>query len=262
MLATGLLAASASSLAILQPPASWSDLFLLSQPVAAAGELLYHTVNAYRLASSGRHLTATAARSDRRHALRLRRPGPAGIGRPDAILGGVPHGRARVDAARGDGVPRARVRRLLLQRGGGPGLGLATKGKPLRSLRAHLAMLAVAAAAVAAPVGSRPSGRARPWPHGPACSALVATVLTTMLSQAGLWAEAYLVTGMAMDAIHGQAPSRESAFGHPVTGMKKAMVYGGIVHGEPLHPRRARGNPGRPMGGAELSARRCDAGRR
>ena len=35
---------------------------------------------------------------------------------------------------------------------------------------------------------------------------LVATVLTTMLSQAGLWAEAYLVTGMIMDAIHGQAP--------------------------------------------------------
>ena len=60
---------------------------------------------------------------------------------------------------------------------------------------------------------------------------LVATVLTTMLSQAGLWAEAYLVTGMIMDAIHGQAPTRASVFEHPVTGMKKAMVYGGVFMG-------------------------------
>ena len=51
VLASGLLATSASSLAILQAPASWSDLFLLSQPVAAAGMLIYHTVNAYRLAT-------------------------------------------------------------------------------------------------------------------------------------------------------------------------------------------------------------------
>ena len=60
---------------------------------------------------------------------------------------------------------------------------------------------------------------------------LVATVLTTMLSQAGLWAEAYLVTGMIMDAIHGQAPQRDSASSHPVTGMKKAMVYSGVFMG-------------------------------
>ena len=36
---------------------------------------------------------------------------------------------------------------------------------------------------------------------------------------------------MAMDAIHGQAPSRESTLGHPVQGMRKAMVYGGVFMG-------------------------------
>ena len=56
-------------------------------------------------------------------------------------------------------------------------------------------------------------------------------MLTTILSQAGLWAEAYLVTGMLMDAIHGQAPSGDSAFSHPVTGMKKGMVYSGVFMG-------------------------------
>src|SRR5208283_1484296 len=78
------------------------------------------------------------------------------------------------------------------------GLGLATMGKRLGSLRAHVSLLAVAAAAVAAPrVAAFGSGvTVAAWPD---IVRLVATVLTTMLSQAGLWAEAYLVTGMIMD---------------------------------------------------------------
>ena len=61
MLATGLLATSASPLAILQAPTSWPELVLLSQTVAAATLLVYHAANAYRIASSGRHLGAAAA---------------------------------------------------------------------------------------------------------------------------------------------------------------------------------------------------------
>src|SRR5207237_5928895 len=58
VLASGLLAATASPLAILQAPATWSEVFLLSRTVAAAATLLYHVANACRLASSGRHLGA------------------------------------------------------------------------------------------------------------------------------------------------------------------------------------------------------------
>ena len=74
------------------------------------------------------------------------------------------------------------------------GLGLATEGRLLRSPAAHLAMLAVAIAAVAAPwVAALGSGAAvASWP---VAQRWIATVLTTILSQAGLWAEAYLVTG-------------------------------------------------------------------
>ena len=61
MVATGLLAASASPLAILQAPAAWSELLLLSQTVAAATVLVYHAANACRLASTGRHLGAAGA---------------------------------------------------------------------------------------------------------------------------------------------------------------------------------------------------------
>ena len=56
-LATGLLAVSASPMAILQPPGSWGELLLLSQTVAAIAAILYHAANAHRLASSGRHWT-------------------------------------------------------------------------------------------------------------------------------------------------------------------------------------------------------------
>ncbi|MFL6692338.1 MAG: sugar phosphate nucleotidyltransferase, partial [Ramlibacter sp.] len=53
----------------------------------------------------------------------------------------------------------------------------------------------------------------------------------TILSQAGLWAEVYLITGMVMDALHGQAPTAETASGHPILGMKKGAVYSGTFMG-------------------------------
>ena len=109
------------------------------------------------------------------------------------------------------------------------GLGLATTGKRLGSLKSHLSMLAVAADRRRPSIAALGAGTTvAAWP---VLLRLPAAVLTTMLSQAGLWAEAYLVTGMIMDAIHGQAPSRTSVLEHPVTGMRKAMVYGGVFIG-------------------------------
>src|SRR5262249_348890 len=110
------------------------------------------------------------------------------------------------------------------------GLSLATRRRPLRSLGAHGAMLAVAAAAVAAPAvagfGSGAMGAS--WPPPPP---LVAPGVTPIVSPAGLWAEAYLITGMAMDAIHGRAPSRGSIADHSLRGMTKGMVYSGTFMG-------------------------------
>ena len=54
---------------------------------------------------------------------------------------------------------------------------------------------------------------------------------TTILSQAGLWAEGYLLTGLLLDAIAGRAPTPDSAVGHPLQGSKKGMVYSGTFMG-------------------------------
>jgi cyclic beta-1,2-glucan synthetase len=105
------------------------------------------------------------------------------------------------------------------------GLG-AVSGRPLRSARAFGAMLAAAAAVAAGPwVASFGSGPALvAW--SPAWRAPV-VVLCGMLAQAGLWAEAYLCTGLAIDAVNGRAPTAASVLAHPWQGVKKGMIYSG-----------------------------------
>jgi cyclic beta-1,2-glucan synthetase len=243
MLASGLLAASASTLAILQPPATWVDVVLLSRPVAVAAALIYHAANAYRIASSNRHLGGAAA------ALIVGTPYVVGcltLLESTSLLrsfGGV--------LAAGLLANRPEVLEFLgrvlvvfiFNEAVANGLCLATKRAPLQSLRAHVSLAVVAAAAVLAQQiaawGS--SMTVASWPAAPR---LLAIVAATILSQGGLWAEAYLVTGMVMDAIHKQAPSRISAVAHPLKGMSKGMIYSGtfmgmlhvvgIVSGEPL----------------------------
>ena len=209
MLATGLLAASASPLAILQAPAAWSELFLLSQTVAAVGAIVYHAANAHRLASSGRHLGAAGA------AILIGTPyviGGLTLLESDGLLQAL-GGTLTAGALASRPEALAFVGRVVVifcfNEAVANGLGLATKRAPLKSLRAHVSLVVVAIAAISAPwVASLGSGATvASWPAG---MRLFATIVTTVLSQAGLWAEAYLITGLAMDAIHGQAPSRDS----------------------------------------------------
>ena len=230
LLASGVLATSAAPMAILQPPADWSDLLMLSEAVAAVVALVYHAANAQRLAATGRHLGAIG--------------GAMIVGTPYVFgglvvleSGGLLQELGRVLSAGAlAGWPEALefVGRVFVvfcfNEAVANGLGLATKRTLFRSPGAHLAMLAVAVGVIAAPwvaaFGS--GGTVASWP---VAGRLIATVLTTMLSQAGLWAEAYLITGMALDAIHGQAPSRSSTAWHPIQGMKKGMVYSGVFMG-------------------------------
>jgi len=226
LVATGLLAASASSLQILQVPVSWSEVFLLSSPVAASTLFFYHALNAYRLASSRRHLGPMAA-------LLI-------VGTPYAVGLLLLLGSNQLLAALGLGLTAGNAvgePRLLTMLGRvlvvfsfnelvANGLGLATKRTLLRSFSAHLALLAVAITVVIAPWiaawGSNTTVASLP----PALR-LISTVLATVLSQAGLWAEVYLVTGMVMDALHGKAPSRGSTHEHPLKGATKGMIYSG-----------------------------------
>lgn len=229
-LVSGLLATSASSLAILQAPVSWSQLLLLSQTVAAATLLIYHATNAYRLTASGKHLGPAAA------ALITGTPYVVGglvmlesSGLLQSLGMGLTLGVVKEQPAFLEFLGRVLVV-FCFNEAVAQGLGLATKGSILTALRAHASMLAVAAAAVLAfPIAAAGSGATvAAWPT---VLRVIAVVATTVLSQAGLWAEAYLITGMIMDAIHAQPPSGESAIGNPIAGMKKGMVYSGVFMG-------------------------------
>jgi cyclic beta-1,2-glucan synthetase len=226
MLASGLPAASASPLAILAAPGGWSDVLLLSQTVAAAAVLFYFVANTVRLSAAGRHLGAVGGalivgtpyvvggllllRSEPlMQSLGAKLTAGALASHPDwlAFLG-----RALVVFAFNEAVAN--------------GLSLATGRTLLRSLRSHVALLLVAAGVIAAPWVAA-------WGSGsevaalPGVLRLVAVVVTAMLSQAPLWAEVYLITGMVLDAIHGKPPSAGSAVGIPISGVKKGMVFSG-----------------------------------
>jgi cyclic beta-1,2-glucan synthetase len=234
MFATGLLAASASPLTVLQAPGAWSDLLLLSQTAAAVALVLYHAVNLYRLAACGRHLSTRGA------AAVLAVPYLAGsllllesaslvhqLGA--AVTAGLFGAWPGVIECLGRVAVVFALNEVLTN-----GLSLATRGGLVRCWRAHGSLLAVAAAAVAGPwiaqLGS--AGAVVAWP--PAAQR-IAALLATMASQGGLWAEVYLITGMVMDAIHGRSPGLASLCGVPLQGMKKGMVYSGvfmaILHG-------------------------------
>ena len=57
----------------------------------------------------------------------------------------------------------------------------------------------------------------------------VVAVLATVLSQGALWAEVFMVTGMIMDGMRIIAPTRTTMKAHAVSGMKKGMVFSGVL---------------------------------
>jgi len=230
MLASGLLAASASSLAILQTPSTWSEVVLLSRGAAVATTLLYHGANLYRLASSGKHLSTVAG------AMIVATPYVAGslllLG-SDRLAHAMGYAVSAGLCANSPAVLETLGRLLVVlafNEAVANGLSLATGRGLLTSLTAHVSLLAVAAAVVVAPwiadLGS--SAAVAEWPG---LLRLAVTLLTTVLSQAGLWAEVYLITGMIMDALRGKAPAQASALGHPGLGIRKGVVYSGTFMG-------------------------------
>ncbi|WP_435015629.1 GH36-type glycosyl hydrolase domain-containing protein [Tundrisphaera sp. TA3] len=228
--ATGLLAAASSPMAILEVPGAWTDLARLSALVAAVAAMLYHFADAARLSTAGRHLGAAA--------------GALIVGTPFVLgslvllsTGGLVSDLGSLLSA-GSLADRpellASLGRVAVLFGFNEavafGLGMATRGHGLRSLRGHLGLLAVAVLAVVAPhVADFGSGAwvasYSAWGRWPLA------VATAALSQAGLWAEVYLVTGLLTDAIGGVAPSRGSTLAHPWTGMKKGAIYAGTYIG-------------------------------
>ncbi len=57
---------------------------------------------------------------------------------------------------------------------------------------------------------------------------VTAIVLTSVLAQAALWAQTYLVTGFLMDALEGRSPTLDRARSHWQQGAYKGALYGGL----------------------------------
>ena len=90
---TGVLAASASTLTILQAPANWSELLLLSSPVAAVTLLGYHLANLHRLTTTQHHLRLPSALVIVGIPYILGSLGPAGVARSRGVARSGPERR-------------------------------------------------------------------------------------------------------------------------------------------------------------------------
>ena len=222
----GLLASSSSGLALLQPPADWWQLLALSRAGAAATAAVYVLAHVVRLATAGRPLGAAGA------ALILGAPYVAGgltLLEAPGLVGSL--GRlATLGALAPESAVAGYLGRVLVvflfNVLLAEGLGRAT-GRPSRSPRSFLTMLGAAAAVAAGPWIAA-------WGSGPSLAGWApalrapAVLLAAMLAQAGLWAEAYLCTGLAIDAVNGRPPTSAAILDHPRNGVKKGMIYSGV----------------------------------
>ena len=219
-LAVGVLGVSSSPMVIFQSSTGWAQAIQLSQAATSVAALAYLASVAHRISTTGRHpgpmvggwiVGATYAVGS---LILLSSPGMM------QSLGGFgPADRPEVRGFLGRILLLFAFNEALAQ-----GLSLATKRRWLGSIPSHLALLLVAVAAVAGPhVADYGSGaEAASWG---AWGRLAIAVATTALSQAGLWGEVYLITGLLLDAIQGTAPSTGSTAAQPFEGMKKGMVY-------------------------------------
>jgi len=228
-MATGLLAAASSASPLLQVPGSWSELFMLSSFGAATTLLLYHAANAFQVSSSGRHLSSEGGLAI------LSAPFAIGVllllGAGDLLR---PLGQAltwRAFDTEPSGRVAHRIAQLLVLFGFNLGMGnllsFEANRSRLRGVGTAALFLMVALGVIVAPdVALLGSGewlaKSPPWIQ------LVVVVATTSLSQGGLWAQVYLLTGMVLGAIRGRAPSLASCREQSFTGLKKGMIYGAV----------------------------------
>jgi cyclic beta-1,2-glucan synthetase len=224
----GLLATSARHLLLWQAPQNFSGLIQLSPISATVFYLLYHAANTYRLVNSRKHLDTIAGA-----AITVI---PFALGLPLALLSDQLAGSlgSTVTAGLLSGSPAwcmgiGRVLLLFLfnvlltQT-----LALTASRRPLTSVNAHLCLLLAAVASIVAP-GVADLGSGNFAAGLPGALKSVVAVLATVLSQGALWAEVFMVTGMIMDGMRGIAPTRATMKAHAVSGMKKGIVFSGVL---------------------------------
>lgn len=74
-----------------------------------------------------------------------------------------------------------------------------------------------------ADLADHPALAALPWVVQALCAILLAAV-----SQSGLWAETFLVTGVLLDALHGRRPTVEACITHFRSGLLRGAIYAAV----------------------------------
>ncbi len=230
VLLTGLLVASSSRLAVFQAPSSWTQILMLNNIIAALAFLFYHILNARSLACYKKHLNFVISASIivtpyLFNWLMLLED----IAIIKVVINQISGGLLLSWPIIVKVISRlfiAFIFNAIVMNG----FSLVIRGEILKSFKIHLFIFFVSLGVVIAPVIAD-LGSAETIGSLPALIRGIIAILTTMLSFAGLWGEVYLITGMALDGGKHTAPSWETVSDHVKTGMRKGMVYSGILLG-------------------------------
>lgn len=230
ILFTGLLAATSSNQVLLQPPASWTQVLMKSNLTATVAFLVYQGLNAGLLFRTRQHLRFIAGLIVVGipflfgWLLILQNPNLLHLIGGHLSLGFLATYTGIIEQL-GRFVVVFFFNEFLVN-----AISLATKGKWIRESKAHLFMLTISAAVVLSPAIAN-LGSNESIANLPLFLQSIVAILTTVLSQAGLWGEVYLITGITLDGTARVAPSSSGIYNHISTGVRKGMVYSGILIG-------------------------------
>jgi cyclic beta-1,2-glucan synthetase len=229
VLLVGFLAATSSRQKLLQAPATWAQVLMISNLLASLTFLIYQVSNVCSLILSGKHLRAVTG------ALIAGTPYLLGwlLLLENASLLQTLGGCISAGALDAWPVILGIMGRLLIvfcfNEAVINGISMVVKGKIIKTPKVHLFTLFVSLSCVLS-VDIANLGSTAAVASLPAAVRFIVSILTTMLSHAGLWGEVYLITGMILDGIHRNITSLEDNISsNTVSGMKKGMAYSGIL---------------------------------
>ena len=101
-------------------------------------------------------------------------------------------------------------------------------GRWTRSWRLRGLLLLSAVFASLTPQARELRRRRRPWPALPYLLQLVLVPAMAAVALAGLWAQTFLLTGVALDAMRGRRPTYEASVRHWREGALKGGVYSAV----------------------------------
>ncbi len=223
-----ILAMSSSCLELLQMPTKWEHLLMVNKLTAAVAFVVYQIFNVNTLASQGKHFGGVPA------AMVVGTPYLIGwllllenVTMLQTLTYTVTGGLLAAWPVLLEDVGRFLVvfifNELLAN-----GMSGVVKGRFVKEPKAHGFIFLVSLFVVIAPSIAN-LGSAAVVGTWPLWGRALVSIVTTMLSFAGLWGEIYLLTGILLDSGKHIAPSGDTIFKNVSTGMKKGLAYSGIL---------------------------------